>query len=174
MNRRDCLLAGVAIGVVSALLPLVMHVAPALVWNTTASAPVGLYRTALEPHPRIGDLVFVRPPVGLADWLARAGYLPHGALLLKRIAAIPPSTVCRVDAVVTVNGRRAAVALDRDRLGRPLPSWGGCRRLSGGDVFVLNTDPGSLDSRYFGPLPAADIVATARLLLVAEAGADAR
>jgi type IV secretory pathway protease TraF len=41
----------------------------------------------------------------------------------------------------------------RDRRGRVLPSWQGCRTLAQGEVFLMNWDePASLDSRYFGPL----------------------
>ncbi|HWE98753.1 MAG TPA: S26 family signal peptidase [Caulobacteraceae bacterium] len=157
-------MSGAAIS--AALLPLGLRWAPALVWNTTASAPVGFYGATPEPDPRVGDLVFVRPPTPLAARLAAAGFLPLGALLLKRIAAVAPSIVCRTADVVAVDGRQAARALDRDRFGRSLPLWRGCRRLTAGEVFLLNPEPRSYDSRYFGPLPARLILARATPLLM--------
>ena len=134
---------------------------PRLLWNTTASAPLGLY--ALRPARGLspGDLVAVRPPAPLARVLAASGYLPLGVPLLKTIVALSPSIVCRRGAKVSVDGRAAAVARARDRFGRPLPAWSGCRRLAAGSVFLLNAEPNSLDSRYFGPLPTAGVMGRA-------------
>ena len=42
---------------------------PLLVYNTTASVPLGLYRVD-EREVRNGDLALVRPPKALARWLA--------------------------------------------------------------------------------------------------------
>jgi type IV secretory pathway protease TraF len=166
MSRARVFVVVAAVAIGADLLPLVLRAAPALVWNTTASAPLGFYGATPEPIARVGDLVLVRPPTPLAARLARAGFLPLGALLLKRIAAVAPSIVCRTADVVTVDGRQAARALDHDRLGRPLPLWRGCRRLTAGEVFLLNPEPRSYDSRYLGPLPARAILARATLLLM--------
>jgi conjugative transfer signal peptidase TraF len=174
MSRAPFFVGGIGIGLAAVLASAALPVAPLLVWNTTASAPTGLYRTEPEPSPMIGDFVFVRPPAPLAARLAAAGFLPKGALLLKQIAAVAPSLARRTGDVVTLDGHPAARALDRDRYGRPLPVWSGCRRLADGEVFFLNDDPRSLDSRYFGPLPAADIVGRASPLWLLGSAADAR
>ena len=53
-------------------------------------------------------------------------------------------------------------ALERDRRGRPLPVWQGCRLIAEGQVFLMNRQSeDSLDGRYFGPLPATTIVGEA-------------
>jgi type IV secretory pathway protease TraF len=53
-------------------------------------------------------------------------------------------------------------AHDLDSRGRPLPRWSGCRTLTKGQVFLMNSSvPNSLDGRYFGPLPASSIVGQA-------------
>ncbi|HTV66965.1 MAG TPA: S26 family signal peptidase, partial [Rhizobiaceae bacterium] len=53
-------------------------------------------------------------------------------------------------------------ALDRDRVGRALPDWQGCRTLDASEIFVMNTAAAdSLDGRYFGPLPLTTIVGRA-------------
>jgi conjugative transfer signal peptidase TraF len=138
---------------------------PKLVWNASASVPVGLY--AVRPVERLAvtELVVVRPPEPLAAFLADGGYLGYGAPLLKRVAALPGQTVCRVGAEVRVEGVTWATARERDRLGRRLPAWSGCRRLRDGEVFLLNRDePDSLDGRYFGPLPHSAVLGRAHPL----------
>ena len=56
-----------------------------------------------------------------------------------------------------------------DRKGRELPRWTGCRTLRGGEIFLLNPAPDSLDSRYFGPLPASRLIGRARPILTRSA-----
>jgi type IV secretory pathway protease TraF len=172
VSRRLVIAAGAA-GLAAIVLPPALRPAPALVWNTTASAPLGLYLTRPERRPAVGDWVVIRPSAALAEWLAAKGFLPSGALLLKRIAAVAPSIVCRIGAEVSIDGRRAAAALARDRVGRPLPVWRGCHRLTADEVFVLMPAPHSLDSRYFGALPRRLIVGRAAPWLVVDEAEDA-
>jgi len=141
---------------------------PQLVWNASASVPVGLYRIDARA-PAIGDLVAVAPPPAVAAWLARRGYLPDGTPLLKHVAALPGARVCRFGAEISVDGRRAAIARMVDRKGRELPRWTGCRTLGGDEIFLLNAAPDSLDSRYFGPLPASRSIGRARPILTRSA-----
>src|SRR3546814_14361850 len=72
------------------------------------------------------------------------------------------SDVCSSDLIganVGVDGRAVTVALIRDRNGRSLPAWQGCRTLAAGELLLLNPDhPDSLDGRYFGPLPASTVL----------------
>lgn len=131
--------------------------APQLIWNTTASAPEGLYALRPGGRPGVGDWVAAAPPPKLAAWLDARGYLPAGALLIKQVAATAPSLVCRGSGSISIDGRARARAVAADRRGRALPSWRGCRRLAGGELFLLNPAEGSLDSRYFGPLPSSAI-----------------
>ena len=139
--------------------------APSLIWNASASAPIGLYRIDADAPPRLGDLVAIDPPPALSAFLARRGYLPRGLPLLKRVAALPGALVCRSGTFVTVDGAGAARALARDRANRPLPVWTGCRTVGRGELFLLNAAPDSLDSRYFGPLPVAGLIGIAHPLL---------
>lgn len=139
--------------------------APALVWNASASVPVGLYRVQPIEQLRVGDLVVVRPPETLASTLADGGYLPRGVPLLKRVAALSGQRVCRTGLAITVDGVLIGTALEHDRRGHPLPVWQGCQVLGPDQVFLLNPDrPDSLDGRYFGPLPLASVVGRARPL----------
>ncbi|CAD7338110.1 S26 family signal peptidase [Sphingomonadales bacterium 58] len=135
---------------------------PRLIWNASASAPIGLYRIHPDRDPAIGTLVAVTPPEHLARWLSARGYLPEGVPLLKYVVAKAGQRVCRIGAVVSVDGRHVASARAHDGKGRPLPVWQGCRTLEPGEIFLLNPSvSNSLDGRYFGPLPASTVIGRA-------------
>ena len=142
---------------------------PKLVWNASASVPLGLYVVRPLDRLAVTQLVVVKPPEALAAFLADGGYLGYGAPLLKRIAALPGQTVCREGAEVKVEGATWAVARERDRNDRMLPTWSGCRTLRDGEVFLLNWDePDSLDGRYFGPLSTSSLAGRAIPLWIDE------
>ncbi|MGV7120502.1 S26 family signal peptidase [Sphingopyxis sp. 550A] len=159
----------VMVTVVAAQLFAVLFVAvdlldpnPRLVWNPSASAPIGLYRIAPEDDPPVGALVAVTPPERLARWLSARAYLPEGVPLLKHVAAKAGQRACRIGDVVSVDAVPVAVALARDGQGRPLPVWQGCRTLAPDEMLLLNVAvPGSMDGRYFGPLPASTVLGRA-------------
>lgn len=135
---------------------------PRIIWNASASAPIGLYRVHPDSDPPAGALVAIAPPARLARWLSARGYLPEGVPLLKHVAAKAGQRVCRIGAVVSVDGDPVASARADDSRGRPLPSLQGCRTLGPGEIFLLNPAvPDSLDGRYFGPLPASSVIGTA-------------
>lgn len=136
-----------------------------LVYNPTASVPVGWYAVDAPEGLVPGDYVVVWPPIAAERLLIERGYLGTGVPLVKQIGAVPGATVCRHNGAITIDGTPAALARDADRVGRPLPLWSGCRRLGPDQVFLLNSGaPGSFDGRYFGPSPARDIVGKARPL----------
>ena len=136
--------------------------APLLVWNASASVPVGLYTVRDAARLAAGELVVVLPPEKLAQFLADGRYLPEDVPLIKHIAALPGAIVCRSGLVISVDGIVRAEARERDHAGRVLPSWSGCRMIADNEVFLLNAhEPASLDGRYFGPLPSSSIVGRA-------------
>lgn len=142
--------------------PTLLDPEPILVWNATASVPLGLYAIRAVSTPRVGDLVAVRPPKALAEHLAQDGYLPFGAPLLKPVAALSGQTVCRAGLTITIDRATAVQARERDHAGRTLPIWRGCRTLDKREIFLLNREePASLDGRYFGPLPTSSIIGRA-------------
>lgn len=143
--------------------------APRLLWNASASAPIGLYVVQRDVVLRVGDMVAIRPPASLGVYLAARNYLPLGVPLLKRVAALPGARICRSGVFVTVDGRAVTRALVRDRLGRPLPVWFGCRIVGAHELFLVNAAPDSLDGRYFGPLPARGLLGTAHPIVTRDA-----
>ncbi len=158
------------LGLAALAAPLLHPPAPRLLWNASASVPVGLYRIDPGATAGLGRLVAYRPTTGQARLMATRGYLPEGVPLLKPVAAAAPSVVCRRDRTILIDGRPVAQARRADRAGRPLPAWSGCRRLHGSEVFLLApTAPDSLDSRYLGPVSRARIIGPATPLWRAEA-----
>ena len=139
-----------------------VHPAPKLIWNASASVPIGLYRVRPADDLHVTELVVVQPPAPLANFLAERGYLPKSVPLLKHILALPGQTVCRTGRTITVDAAAMGEALEHDRRGRHLPVWQGCRVIAPGQVFLMNRQSDdSLDGRYFGPLPATTIVGEA-------------
>ena len=143
--------AGAALALI--LAPALHHPRLRLLWNASASVPLGLYRIEPDSPPRIGDLVAVRPSPQLGRFMAERRYVEVNALLIKPVAAASGATVCRIDARITINARAVASALPRDHFGRPLPTWSGCQRLRADQLFLIAPmRPDSFDSRYFGPV----------------------
>ena len=142
-----------------------------LIWNASASAPIGFYSIDFAGPFEVTDLVAVDAPEPLATFLAERGYLPKGVPLLKRVAGLPGQRVCRAGLAITVDGIEMAEALERDRIGRALPVWQGCRVIAPSEIFLLNWDVrDSLDGRYFGPIPASSVIGRAVPLWTDEEG----
>ena len=136
--------------------------APLLIWNASASVPIGLYAVRPAGQLTVGEFVVARPPEPLAAFLSVGRFLPEGLPIIKPIAALVGQSVCRRDAAVSIDGTVVANARQRDHAGRPLPVWRGCHRLAAGEVFLLNAhQPASLDGRYFGALPTNSIIGRA-------------
>jgi conjugative transfer signal peptidase TraF len=134
---------------------------PLLVWNSSESAPLGLYRAVSSAGLQKGSWVLVAPPEDVKAFAAKRGYLPAAIPMVKQVAALHGDTVCRFGPTIVVNGARAATALAKDHAGRDLPRWSGCVRIGAADYFLLMTAaPRSFDSRYFGTVSAANIIET--------------
>ncbi|OYX06802.1 MAG: peptidase S26 [Rhizobiales bacterium 32-66-8] len=142
-----------------------------LLWNATASAPIGFYTIDFDGPFEVTDLVAVDAPEPLATFLAGRGYLPKGVPLLKRIIGISGQTICRLNFTIAVDGVEVGAALERDRAGRDLPVWQGCRRIHTGEVFLMNwLVRDSLDGRYFGLTSTDQIIGRAVPLWTDEEG----
>jgi conjugative transfer signal peptidase TraF len=143
---------------------------PRLLWNASASAPIGLYRLHRSDAPVIGELVAALPPPRLGRWMAERHYLPLGVPLLKHVSAGPGQRICRTGLAVSIDGRPAVHARMHDSRGRPLPVWQGCHILAPGQFLLLNPAvPDSLDGRYFGVLPVSALRGRAAPILTRDA-----
>lgn len=169
MRGRKNIIAATALSAALTLVPVVFDWQPRLIWNASASVPVGLYFAQSFGRLEVGDLVAVTPPKELGGFLAEREYLPRGMPLIKHVLALPGASVCRKGPTIFVGGKPYGRARERDRLGRSLPRWQGCHTLGEGKVFLMNPDaPDSFDGRYFGRLPVTTITAKLTPVWIAE------
>lgn len=158
--RRILLLALVAVSVAALGAASRIDFAPVLVWNASASAPIGLYRID-DRAPEIGDLVLVQVGAEFEEFITQREYLPPEIPLLKRVAARSGAKICREDEAVLIDKNYVADALLFDSRGRKLPVWSGCFILQSDEMFLLNTPQKSLDGRYFGATKLNDVIGVA-------------
>ncbi len=157
-------MVGVAIAV--ALLIAVGVAFGVLISNTDSAAPAGVYRLVSAKFQR-GDLVAVCLPTEIAQEGLVHGYLRTGACagnaepVGKIVGALAGDVVEIEPGWVAVNGvrfKRSALAT-RDSAGRSLRhlAWGSYR-VAVGQVWLFGfNDRRSWDSRYFGPVPLANV-----------------
>ena len=138
---------------------------PLLIWNASASAPVGLYLVSAPTKIEPGDMVAADLAQPYATFADQRHYLPHGVPLIKRVAAIEHDIVCADADGVWVNGRWLVGRKMTDAVGRPMPSWTGCQYLGEGDVFLLMEEHvDSFDGRYSGVTAPQNIIGKVRLI----------
>ena len=160
MRPRRILLPLIAVSVGALGVASRSDIAPVLVWNASASAPLGLYRIA-DRAPQIGDLVLVEPDLDVTNFIVARGYLPPETPLLKRVAALSGAEICRHCAAIFIDGNHVAEALRVDSEGRDMPVWRGCFALRDDESFLLNAPRNSLDGRYFGATKRAQVIGVA-------------
>lgn len=136
---------------VLALLILSVHAAQdVLVYNSSNSIPRGWYVRQAGSIVR-GAIVTVRATDVAPDYARLQDFTRFDDRFIKRIAAADGDIVCADGPNVTINGVRTLMRATRDRAGRALPTWSGCRTLSG-EVFLAGDTPDSFDGRYWGPV----------------------
>lgn len=162
MTGRAVALAVMAVGIAFLVFTITAKPMPRLLWNASASVPIGLYRIEPVRELAVTNLVVAAAPQPLATVFAERDYLPLGVPLIKRILALPGQSVCRNGLLITVDGKAVGTALAYDSRDRALPVWQGCRRIAPDEVFLMNVGAAaSLDGRYFGPIPSNSIVGRA-------------
>jgi conjugative transfer signal peptidase TraF len=161
------MLAGILMGISMIAFSSAVHPMPRLLWNASASVPIGLYLVQPAGVFRRDKILVVRPSVALAQFMAARRYLALGVPLIKHIAALPGQLVCRSGHTITVDGIAEAGALDSDSRGRELPVWRGCHTVQSGEVFLMNASvQDSFDGRYFGSVPDSTIIGSATPLWI--------
>ena len=182
------LLIGAVLGFVLSATSNVLMAAFGLYFNTSDSLPYGLYRAyyrsdvqvgffALEQKGTVqplflerGSLVLVCLPQSVAALARARNYVNAGkcpgntAPVGKHVVALAGDLVLVDAAGVEVNGHLLphSVPLARDATGAQMPEAGLVEAyvLRAGEYLVLNTLDSSFDSRYFGVVHDADMVAT--------------
>ncbi len=162
---RIGLMATTLVTVTASLASLLWAPRPVLVWNASASSPIGLYHVTPPGGIRAGDMVLAWPPAAARALAGQRHYLPANVPLVKRVAAAPGDRVCAAGEAVFVKGRFLARRRRADSAERPLPWWTGCKHLRDGELFLLM--PGardSFDGRYFGATERRDVIGKAKLI----------
>lgn len=166
--RRFVPLAAGAVSIGGLGLVIAHEFAPQMVWNASASAPIGLYRINAGAYPRIGDFALVKPEPALETFITDRGYIPPKIPLIKRVAARSGDKICRHDEAILVAKIHVADALFLDSAGRKMPVWSGCFTLKSDEIFLLNAPENSLDGRYFGATRMNDVIGVANPVFVWE------
>jgi conjugative transfer signal peptidase TraF len=144
---------------------VVAHPIPHLVYNASATAPLGFYSVTRHGTISRGDLVLARLPDAARRLAADRGYLRPDVPVVTQVAAIAGDIVCADSGIVAINNRVAARTLLTDREGRFLPAWRSCRPLTEGEIFLLNENVvASFDGRYFGPISGSALIGRLRPL----------
>lgn len=163
-RSRSAAAAVAAFTVTALVVTMFWQPRPLLVWNVSASAPVGLYLVGSPDHVRAGKTVIAWTPEPARSLAAERHYLPSNVPLVKRVAAAAGDRLCAIGEAIWVNGRHAGARRATDGADRPMPEWTGCRQLEAGEYFLLMESPDSFDGRYFGVTRREDIVGRAVLL----------
>jgi type IV secretory pathway protease TraF len=125
---------------------------PPVILNETPSMAKGAYvRVDDVAKLKLGDVIAMPLNGQPRDYLVRKLGYPEDTMLIKRVAGMSGDLVCRQETAVTI-GTKAVVAVQMDKHGNSLPTWGGCRVLLPNEVFLLGDHASSFDSRYFGPV----------------------
>lgn len=165
MHRRLFIGLAGSCAVALAATALLIHPAPRLVWNASASAPVGLYAVQPNAPIRVGDMVIARVPTQYRILAATRHYIPANVPLVKQVVAGAGDQVCALGSDLYRNGVWLAARRPSDGAGRAMPAWPGCVRLRAGQYFLLMAAaPLSFDGRYFGLSRRRDMIGKAHLL----------
>jgi type IV secretory pathway protease TraF len=87
-----------------ATIPAFVDMPKKLIWNASASMPIGLYSVQPLDGIEIADLAVVAPHEPVACFLEDGGYIPRGVPLMKQVLALPGQRVCRKNFLITVDG----------------------------------------------------------------------
>ncbi len=160
MKRLDFFFRAILATVAIATWLAIIAVYAGVRFNLTPSLPMGLYVVSSADRAQL--VTFCPPPLAPGDTAFSRGYAARGscddggAPLMKPIVARAGDTVVidangiAVNGVILPNSTARAV----DSLGRQLPTYSqGMYRVPAGFFWAISSyNPGSVDSRYYGPL----------------------
>ena len=161
-------IVGITLGAIAlSALPIWMNFSTKLVYNPSASAPIGYYWVTEfdgDFELKIGSHVVIPTPIQYRLMAAKRHYLPINVPLIKEVVALSGDEICRQHQTVFINGKPVAVALIADKKSRKLPAWTGCFVLKNDEFFALMDAKDSFDGRYLGALKTENIIGTATFI----------
>jgi conjugative transfer signal peptidase TraF len=124
--------------------------------NTSTSAmPEGFY-WRMAAHPARGQAVEVCLPHAWAKFAIERRYIGHSWRCPDGSEAVGKMIMGMPGDTVTVD---PATVLKVDTLGRPMPHVFGPQHLGIGQIWLYGSARNSFDSRYYGAVPAANVIA---------------
>ncbi len=124
---------------------------PKLLYNPSASAPIGWYNLADKTPPKVGDQVAAYAPDWARNLADERRYLPYEYPMIKTIWASYGTTICAQNNRISVPNYPVIISLSQDSLGRDMPKLSGCFTLQPDEYFLVSPDvQAGFDSRYFG------------------------
>jgi len=137
-----------------------------IIFNASPSIALGFY-IACDHEPGLGELVEFELAPEFCGTLGSPNRSRRALRVLKPIAAGPGDHVDTTGDWLVINARCIAPIFTVDSEGRPLPIWRARRVLNPDEFFVFSSRvPNSFDSRYYGPIRRADIIAVRRPLWI--------
>lgn len=129
-----------------------------LVYNRSASLPVGWYLIVPTQQLHVGDIVVFKAPSQAEALAIERGWLPKGDLMLKQIGALAGMSYrIQDDGQFYVGDAYWGQALEVDRQDRPMPQLRGSFTVESGNFLPVSHHPTSFDGRYYGTVPLANI-----------------
>lgn len=154
-----------------ALISLAKIIPYRIYYNHTTSMPLGIYWVdSHSTQPRLNELVMVCLSNGVyrqiatsRHYLVSSGQCNNLEPMLKKIVGVTGDYISVIQAGVLVNGSLVpnSAIKSHDQKSRKLPSILKEGRIPQDYYLVMGESEGSFDSRYFGLIPANDVIATA-------------
>lgn len=147
------------------LLPSLIFFTMGLRLNLTSSMPLGIYKI-VKKKIEIGDTVlFCMSDPRYREMIIARDYIPYGkcaggyAPLLKEVIALEGTRYSVTEEGMFLNNALVPESrpLQVDRKGRPM-FWTKSGKVGKDEILVFSSLANSLDSRYFGPVKAKDII----------------
>lgn len=140
-------------------------------YNHTTSMPLGIYWVdSHNTQPRLNELVMVclsndlyRQIAISRHYLVSSGQCNNLESMLKKIVGVPGNYISVTPAGILVNGLLVpnSAIKPHDEISRKLPSALKSGRIPQDYYLAMGESESSFDSRYFGLIPANDVIATA-------------
>jgi conjugative transfer signal peptidase TraF len=151
MLKNTLIAVGVTMLIVATTTEISFPPRPKLLYNPSASAPIGWYKLGDKSPPKVGDQVAAYAP----DWARKLAderrYLPYEYPMIKTIWASAGTTICTHNNRSSVPNYPVITSLSQDSLGRDMPKLSGCFTLKTDEYFLVSPDvQAGFDSRYFG------------------------
>lgn len=145
----------IAVGITALILATSVEISfpprPKLLYNPSASAPIGWYKLQSNVPLKIGKQVAAYAPDWARNLADQRRYLPYDYPMIKTIWASSGTEICTKNNRISVANYPVITSLSQDSLGRDMPKLSGCYTLKADEYFLVSPDvQAGFDSRYFG------------------------